>query len=89
MSGVLGWDLDRSMYEAGGLLAPWILHFMQDVVIFATTALMGTFICWLPQQIVTAAGVPALAEKSRAGRWEKWGVEQVFGMFLQSCRSRS
>ena len=36
MSGVLGWYLCRSMYETGGFLAPWIIHFLQDVVIFAT-----------------------------------------------------
>lgn len=35
MSGVLGWYLCRSMYETRGMLAPWIIHFLQDVVIFA------------------------------------------------------
>ncbi len=34
MSGVLGWYLCRSMYETRGMLAPWIIHFLQDVVIF-------------------------------------------------------
>ncbi len=44
MSGVLGWYLARSMYETGGLLSSWIIHFMQDVVIFATLVLLGVFI---------------------------------------------
>ena len=44
MSGVLGWFLCRSMYETGGLLAPWIIHFMQDAVIFATLFLLGVWI---------------------------------------------
>ncbi len=44
MSGVLGWYMTRSMYETGGLLAPWIIHFMQDVVIFTTLMLLGQFI---------------------------------------------
>jgi len=44
MSGVLGWYLSRSMYETGGLVAPWIIHFMQDVVIFATFALLTVYI---------------------------------------------
>ncbi len=44
MSGVLGWFMSRSMYETGGLVAPWIIHFMQDVVIFTTFMLLVTFI---------------------------------------------
>ena len=44
MSAVLGWYMTRSMYETGGLLAPWIIHFMQDVVIFAILMLLGQFI---------------------------------------------
>ncbi len=44
MSGVLGWYLSKSMYETGGLVASWIIHFMQDVVIFATLMLLVTFI---------------------------------------------
>ncbi len=44
MSGLLGWYLCRSMYETGGLAAPWIIHFLQDVVIFSTLMLLGQFI---------------------------------------------
>lgn len=44
MSGLLGWYMSRSMYETGGLLSSWIIHFMQDVVIFATLFLLGEFI---------------------------------------------
>lgn len=40
MSGVLGWYLCRSMYETRGLLAPWIIHFFQDVVIFAAMVVL-------------------------------------------------
>jgi membrane protease YdiL (CAAX protease family) len=36
MSGVLGWYMCRSMYETGGLVAPWVIHFLQDVIIFST-----------------------------------------------------
>ena len=41
MSGVLGWYMCRSMYETKGLLAAWIIHFLQDVVIFSTVAVLG------------------------------------------------
>lgn len=41
MSGVLGWYLCRSMYETGGFLSSWIIHFLQDVVIFSTLYLFG------------------------------------------------
>lgn len=44
MSTVLGWFLARSMVETKGLLAPWIIHFMQDFVIFSTIALLGNFL---------------------------------------------
>lgn len=44
MSGLLGWYMSRSMYETGGLVSSWIIHFMQDVVIFATLFLLGGFI---------------------------------------------
>lgn len=44
MSGLLGWFMSRSMYETGGLVAPWIIHFMQDVVIFTTFMLLLIFI---------------------------------------------
>lgn len=41
MSGVLGWFLARSMLETRGFVAPWCIHFLQDVVIFSTIALLG------------------------------------------------
>lgn len=44
MSGVLGWYLSLSMYETGGLVASWVIHFMQDVVIFTTFMLLVIFI---------------------------------------------
>ncbi len=44
MSGVLGWWFIRSMYETGGLAAPWFIHFLQDVVIFTTLFLLLVFI---------------------------------------------
>ncbi len=43
MSGVLGWFLARSMLDTRGFLAPWIIHAMQDVVIFSTILLLGGF----------------------------------------------
>lgn len=44
MSSVLGWFLARSMVETEGLLAPWIIHFMQDFIIFSMIALLGGFV---------------------------------------------
>lgn len=44
MSTVLGWYIARSVYETKGMLAGWIIHFMQDVVIFSTLALLGGFV---------------------------------------------
>ena len=41
MSGVLGWFLARAMFETRGFLAPWIIHFLQDVVIFSTIVVVG------------------------------------------------
>lgn len=41
MSTVLGWYMLRSMYETKGFLSSWIIHFMQDAVIFATIILMN------------------------------------------------
>lgn len=41
MSGVLGWFLARSMLETRGFVAPWFIHFLQDVVIFSTILLLG------------------------------------------------
>lgn len=43
MSAVLGWFLARSMFETRGFLAPWMIHFLQDVVIFSTIVLLGGF----------------------------------------------
>ena len=43
MSGVLGWFLARAMLETRGFLAPWIVHFLQDVVIFSTIVLLGGY----------------------------------------------
>lgn len=43
MSGVLGWYMCRSMYETRGFVSSWIIHFMQDVVIFATLLVLGNF----------------------------------------------
>lgn len=43
MSGVLGWFLARAMFETRGFLAPWIIHFLQDVVIFSTIVLLGRY----------------------------------------------
>ncbi|MBW6455660.1 MAG: CPBP family intramembrane metalloprotease [Trueperaceae bacterium] len=43
MSGALGWFLARAMCETRGFLAPWIIHFLQDVVIFSTIVLLGGY----------------------------------------------
>jgi hypothetical protein len=43
MSGLLGWYLCRSMYETKGFATSWIIHFMQDVVIFSTILLLGNY----------------------------------------------
>ncbi len=43
MSGALGWFLARSMFETRGFLAPWIIHFLQDVVIFSTIVLLSGY----------------------------------------------
>ena len=43
MSGLLGWYMLRSMYETKGFASSWIIHFMQDVVIFTTILLLGNF----------------------------------------------
>ncbi len=44
MSGLLGWYMCRSMYESRGFLPSWIIHFLQDVVIFSTIFLLGGFL---------------------------------------------
>ena len=41
MSGVLGWFLARATFETRGFLAPWFIHFLQDVVIFSAIVLLG------------------------------------------------
>ena len=43
MSGLLGWYMCRSMYETRGFASSWIIHFMQDVVIFSTILVLGNF----------------------------------------------
>lgn len=43
MSGVLGWYMCRSMYETRGFVAAWIIHFIQDIVIFSTVAVLWGF----------------------------------------------
>lgn len=44
MSSILGWFMARSLYETKGFAAPWIIHFMQDFVIFSTLALLGGYV---------------------------------------------
>jgi uncharacterized membrane protein len=41
MSSLLGWYMCRSMYETKGFISSWIIHFMQDTVIFTTILLLG------------------------------------------------
>ena len=43
MSTLLGWYLSRSMVETKGFAASWIIHFLQDVVIFSTILLLGNY----------------------------------------------
>lgn len=43
MSGLLGWYMCRSMYETKGFATSWVIHFMQDVVIFSTILLLGSY----------------------------------------------
>lgn len=40
MSGLLGWYMCRAMYETRGFAAAWVIHFLQDVVIFSTIFLL-------------------------------------------------
>jgi len=44
MSAILGWYMCRSMYETKGFLSSWIIHSLQDLVIFSSMCLMGNFI---------------------------------------------
>ncbi len=41
MSGLLGWYMCRSMVETKGFAAAWIIHFMQDFVIFSSLFLLN------------------------------------------------
>ena len=41
MSGILGWYMTRAMYETGGFLSGWIIHFLQDIAVFSTLALLS------------------------------------------------
>ncbi len=34
MASLLGWYMNRAMYETKGFLASWMIHALQDVVIF-------------------------------------------------------
>jgi len=40
MTGFLAWIMARSMLETRGMLAPWIIHFLPDVVVFFSYALL-------------------------------------------------
>jgi len=42
MTGFLAWLMGKAMLETRGLLAPWIIHFVPDAVIFFTYALLWT-----------------------------------------------
>ncbi|MCX7773120.1 MAG: CPBP family intramembrane metalloprotease, partial [Clostridia bacterium] len=41
MSGLLGWYMCRSMVETNGLVSAWIIHFLQDTVIFSTVCVLS------------------------------------------------
>ncbi|OGD30151.1 MAG: hypothetical protein A2Y56_10075 [Candidatus Aminicenantes bacterium RBG_13_63_10] len=40
MTGFLAWLMGKAMLETRGLLAPWIIHFVPDAVIFASYAVL-------------------------------------------------
>jgi len=40
MTGFLAWLMGRSMLETKGMLSPWIIHFIPDVVVFMSYALL-------------------------------------------------
>lgn len=40
MTGFLAWIMARGMLETKGMLAPWIIHFLPDVVVFFSYALL-------------------------------------------------
>ena len=39
MTGFLAYLLGKAMLETRGILAPWFLHFVPDVVVFASYAI--------------------------------------------------
>ncbi len=39
MAGFLGWLLGKAMLETGGFFWPWLIHFLQDVLIFSFMAI--------------------------------------------------
>jgi membrane protease YdiL (CAAX protease family) len=41
MSGALGYYMARAMYETGGFMPGWIIHFLQDIAVFSTLALLS------------------------------------------------
>jgi len=40
MTGFLAWLMGKCVLETRGLLGAWVIHFLPDVVIFATYALL-------------------------------------------------
>jgi len=44
VSSILGWYMCRSMLETKGFASSWIIHFMQDTVVFSTLVLLGNLI---------------------------------------------
>lgn len=44
VSSFLGWYMCRSMLETRGFASSWIIHFMQDTVVFSTLVLLGNLI---------------------------------------------
>jgi len=42
MAGVLGWLLMKSVLETHGIFWAWLIHFLQDVVIFSGLILLNT-----------------------------------------------
>ncbi len=41
LSGFLGWFLGKSMLETKGFFWAWLIHFMQDVIIFTFLAMLA------------------------------------------------
>lgn len=42
MAGLLGWLLAKSMVETSGIFWAWLIHFLQDIVIFSALVLAET-----------------------------------------------